>query len=196
MRLLAIVTALAAFGAGGCSSDTALGDPVSARPEVAGEGSSLPPVGHGGPLDQREHPAAVRGSSSGMGGVSAEDASGTLAKPIDPRENTGFAPDAHADDAGGAPAAQVDGAPINADFEADTAGTERDRELNQRLRLSLADNQDLAAAVSRLRLVTVDGVVTLQGQVATAESKERLEQAVAEQEGVKKVQNHLAVGAQ
>ena len=122
-------------------------------------------------------------------------ANGTLSRPITADENTGFAPDAVLPDADGAPSAQSDGAPIAAGG-ADTASTERDRQLNQRIRLALASDRSLAAAVTRLRLGTVDGVVTLQGQVATSDSKERLEQAVSAQEGVKKVQNHVAVGAQ
>lgn len=191
MRLLTcfVITA-AALGGAGCTQDTALGDPVAPTPPSTG---SLPPVGHGGPLDHQGHPAAVRGTSSGMAGGDA--ASGTLARPIDASENTGFAPDAPTPDDDGAPSAQGDGAPI-ATGGGDTASTERDRELNQRIRLALADDRSLAAAVTRLRLVTVDGVVTLQGQVATTDSKEQLELAVMAQEGVKKVQNHVAVGAQ
>ena len=193
MRLLTclVIAAAAALGGAGCTQDTALGDPVAPTSPSTG---SLPPVGHGGPLDHQGHPAAVRGTSAGMAGGDA--ASGTLARPIEASENTGFASDPPSAPGGdGAPSAQSDGAPI-ATGSGDTASTERDRELNQRIRLALADDRSLAAAVTRLRLVTVDGVVTLQGQVATTNDKEQLELAVAAQEGVKKVQNHVAVGAQ
>ena len=191
MRLLSLLIVATAFGSAGCTQDTALGDPLTTAPASAP--GSLPPVGHGGPLDHQTHPAAVSGSSAGMAGDDA--ANGTLSRPITADENTGFAPDAVLPDADDAPSAQSDGAPIAAGG-GDTASTERDRQLNQRIRLALAGDRSLAAAVTRLRLGTVDGVVTLQGQVATSDSKERLEQAVSAQEGVKKVQNHVAVGAQ
>jgi len=189
MRLITML-AVATLGTVGCTQDqnTALGDPIP--PTTTVSSSSLPPIGHGGPLDDQAHPAAERGSSAGMQGEDA--ASGTLSRPIDPAENTGFVDAPGAD---GEPGAQSDGAPI-ATATDDSAGTERDRELNQRIRLTLANDPGLASAVTRLRLLTVDGVVTLQGQVATVEGKEQLEKAVASQEGVKKVQNHVAVGAQ
>jgi hypothetical protein len=221
---------LAGLAVGGCS-DAALGDPATepaatttsstADGAETAAGRSLPPLGHGGPLDHQPHPGAAgtsvsRGSSAGMAGEASGDltrpidpaentgfapdapgedtASGTLSRPIDPAENTGFAPDAPGAEDGDI-AAQSDGAPIAVGV-GDTAGTERDQALNARIRQSLASEPDLVEAVTRLRLVTVDGVVTLQGQVATAEAKEALASAVSAQEGVKKVNNHVAIGAQ
>jgi len=187
MRLLMGIGVVALLCVG-CSQDTALGDPVTPAPGPASS-SSLPPVGHGGPLDHQSHPAAVRGSSSGMAG--GEAASGTLTRPIDPAENTGFAPDSPLE---GTPA-QTDGAPAAADL-GDSATTDRDRELNQRIRLALSDDRSLAESVSRLQLSTIEGVVTLQGQIASEDGKEQLEKAVAAQEGVKQVLNQVTVGAQ
>jgi len=187
MRAPLLGLAIVAVVAAGCTQDAALGDPAPVRP-VASDSGSMPPVGHGGPLDQQAHPA-TSGSSAGMAGSDA--ANGTLARPIEPDENTGFAPDVPAS-AGPAPGDQAARA-VDTSAVSDSAGTDRDRTLNQRIRLALAAEDGLSAEATGLSLATVDGVVTVRGDVATAEAKERIETAVRAQEGVKKVQNHLGV---
>ena len=186
MRAPLLGLAILAVVSVGCTQDGALGDPAPARPGA--DAGSLPPVGHGGPLNQQAHPA-TSGSSAGMEG--GEPASGTLSRPIEADENTGFAPDAPT----GAVPAPSDPAARAVDISAasDSAGTDRDRTLNQRIRLALEAEDGLAP--DRLTLATVDGVVTVRGNVASAEDKERIETAVRAQEGVKKVQNHVGVAA-
>lgn len=72
-------------------------------------------------------------------------------------------------------------------------GNETDRRTTERVRQSLSDDNTLSTNAKDIRIVTVDGVVTLKGNVASEEEKSKVERKAKDVSGVKNVDNQLEV---
>ena len=75
----------------------------------------------------------------------------------------------------------------------DQSMTSTDRDLNGRIRESLNSDSVLNAASQNVRIHTDNGVVTLQGSVATEKEKEDLETKIKHMTGVDSVKNQLQI---
>lgn len=153
---------------------------IGALAAADGDDGSLPPVGHGGPLDHQPHPHAVTGTSAGV------DPIRPLSRPADPARDAGLAD--------GDPARPA-GVPAVAFAGRDIAGSGRDRDLLLRIRATLAGETALVDGVEELQLTSRDGVITAQGTVDDTATRDRLVALIDAHEGVKKVVDHLGVGA-
>jgi osmotically-inducible protein OsmY len=74
--------------------------------------------------------------------------------------------------------------------------TETDRTLNNQIRTALKADTSLSDASQNVSLSSDDGVVTLNGTVATEKDKKDLESRIKSMAGVKKVENNLQIGPQ
>ena len=75
----------------------------------------------------------------------------------------------------------------------DQGGSESDRKITQQIRKTVVDNDKLSMNAHNVKIVTVDGVVTLRGPVKDAAEKSAIKTAAAKTEGVKKVDDQLEV---
>jgi hyperosmotically inducible periplasmic protein len=78
----------------------------------------------------------------------------------------------------------------------DKGTTDKDRTLNNQIRTALEADTSLSDASEKVTLSSDDGVVTLNGTVATEKDKKDLESRVKNMAGVKKVENNLQIGPQ
>ena len=74
----------------------------------------------------------------------------------------------------------------------DQGGSEVDRNLTATIRRSLTSNDQLSTTAKNIKIITVDGKVTLRGPVNTEAEKAAIESAV-KQAGVVEVDNQLEV---
>ena len=75
----------------------------------------------------------------------------------------------------------------------DQGGSESDRKITQQIRKTVVDNEQLSMNAHNVKIVTVDGVVTLRGPVKSASEKAAISAAAHKTEGVKKVDDQLEV---
>jgi len=75
----------------------------------------------------------------------------------------------------------------------DQPNTESDRVLTQRVRQALMATDALSTNARNVKIITVDGVVTLRGPVDSGTEKARVAAAAAEIAGVSKVNDQLDV---
>ena len=75
----------------------------------------------------------------------------------------------------------------------DQSMTNTDRDLNGRIRESLSSDSALNEASQSVRINTDNGVVTLQGSVATEKEREDLETKIKHMTGVDSVSNQLQI---
>jgi hyperosmotically inducible periplasmic protein len=73
----------------------------------------------------------------------------------------------------------------------DQGGSEADRTLTQRVRQGVVDNDTLSTTGKNVKIITVDGVVTLRGPVKTAAEKAAIASIAQGVSGVKSVDNQL-----
>jgi hyperosmotically inducible protein len=78
----------------------------------------------------------------------------------------------------------------------DKGTTETDRTLNNQIRTALKADTLLSDASQKVSLSSDNGVVTLNGTVATEKDKKDLESRVKSMAGVKEVENNLQIGPQ
>lgn len=78
----------------------------------------------------------------------------------------------------------------------DQGKTETDRNLNNQIRTALKADTALREAGQQISLSSDDGVVTLDGTVATEKEKAELESRVKHMSGVKDVENNLRIAPQ
>jgi hyperosmotically inducible periplasmic protein len=100
------------------------------------------------------------------------------------------------------PATSANAAPDNTDknerdrsgaalTSGDQGGSEADRTLTQRVRQGVVDDDTLSTTGKNVKIITVDGVVTLRGPVKTAAEKAAIASIAQGVSGVKSVDNQL-----
>jgi hyperosmotically inducible periplasmic protein len=75
----------------------------------------------------------------------------------------------------------------------DQGGSAADRAITQRIRKAVVADDGLSMNAKNVKIITVDGVVTLRGPVKTAFEKTRIASVSAEADGVKRVDNLIDV---
>lgn len=84
--------------------------------------------------------------------------------------------------------------PITASAQPEVPSTHPDRRMSERIHKEITADQTLRdVALDRVRVVTVDGHVTLSGLVPTLADKVAIEQRVREVKGVEAVDNEIEV---
>jgi hyperosmotically inducible protein len=78
----------------------------------------------------------------------------------------------------------------------DQSESQADLDLTQRVRQAVVADTSLSTTAHNIKIITVDGVVTLRGPVASAQEKAKVVATAQQLAGVKKVENHLEVATQ
>jgi hyperosmotically inducible protein len=73
----------------------------------------------------------------------------------------------------------------------DQGGSEADRNVTQRIRQGVVDDDALSMTSKNVKIITVDGVVTLRGPVKTEQEKASIASIAQGVAGVKRVDNQL-----
>jgi hyperosmotically inducible periplasmic protein len=81
----------------------------------------------------------------------------------------------------------------NAKTAVQQSNNEGDLKITQRIRRMLVDDKSLSTAYD-VKIVTVDGVVTLRGPVVSEEERNTIANKATQVAGVRKVENQLEVG--
>lgn len=80
-----------------------------------------------------------------------------------------------------------------------TAGDQKenevDRTITQQIRQQVVKDDDMSVNGKNVKIITVDGVVTLRGPVQSAEERTEIASVAQRVEGVKRVDNQLEVAA-
>jgi osmotically-inducible protein OsmY len=77
----------------------------------------------------------------------------------------------------------------------DQGGSEADRTITQEIRKAVVADDALSMNAKNVKIITIDGVVTLRGPVKSAEEKARIASVSTKAAGVKRVDNQLEVEA-
>ena len=75
----------------------------------------------------------------------------------------------------------------------DQGKSEADRTITQQIRKAVVGDDNLSTNAHNIKIITVDGAVTLRGPVKTAKEKETVEALAQKATGVKTVDNQLEV---
>jgi hyperosmotically inducible protein len=75
----------------------------------------------------------------------------------------------------------------------DQSESEADRALTQQIRQAVVGDKSLSTMAKNIKIITIDGVVTLRGPVQNANEKKTIEAKVQHMAGVNKVDNQLEV---
>lgn len=75
----------------------------------------------------------------------------------------------------------------------DQSGNEADRAITQKIRQAIMSDDFLSTNAKNIKIITIDGVVTLRGPVSSAKEKEAIAAKVNEIQGITKVDNQLEV---
>jgi hyperosmotically inducible protein len=75
----------------------------------------------------------------------------------------------------------------------DQAENAVDRTITQQVRQGVVKGDDISMTGKNVKIITVDGVVTLRGPVATAKEKSDIATLAKQVEGVKRVDNQLEI---
>jgi uncharacterized protein YjbJ (UPF0337 family) len=78
----------------------------------------------------------------------------------------------------------------------DQGGNESDRSITQEIRKAVVADDGLSMNAKNVKIITIDGVVTLRGPVKSADEKAKIASVSAKAAGVKRVDNQLEVEAQ
>jgi hyperosmotically inducible periplasmic protein len=78
----------------------------------------------------------------------------------------------------------------------DQGGSEADRSITQQIRQAVVADDDLSTNAKNVKIITVEGVVTLRGPVKSAGEKAKVASVSAKTAGVKRVDNQLEIEAQ
>ena len=78
----------------------------------------------------------------------------------------------------------------------DQGESEADRKITQRVRQGVVDHDGLSTNAANVKIITVDGVVTLRGPVKTAEERSTVGAMAQRVDGVKRVDNQLEIASQ
>jgi osmotically-inducible protein OsmY len=77
----------------------------------------------------------------------------------------------------------------------DQAENETDRTITQQIRQQVVKGDDLSLDGKNVKIITVDGVVTLRGPVQTAAERTEIASVAKGVDGVKRVDNQLEIAA-
>jgi len=77
----------------------------------------------------------------------------------------------------------------------DQGGSEADRTVTQRIRQGVVDSDSLSINGKNVKIITVDGVVTLRGPVKSDQEKSQIAAIAQRVDGVKRVDNQLEIAA-
>lgn len=77
----------------------------------------------------------------------------------------------------------------------DQGESEQDRTITQQVRKGIVGRDDLSTTAENVKIITVDGVVTLRGPVNSAQERSTIASVAQGVEGVKRVDNHLEVAS-
>ena len=77
----------------------------------------------------------------------------------------------------------------------DQSESKADLDLTQRIRQAVVADTSLSTTAHNIKIITVDGVVTLRGPVTSEQEKTKIVTTTQQIAGVKKVQNHLEIAA-
>ncbi len=75
----------------------------------------------------------------------------------------------------------------------DQGGSEADRKITQEIRQGVMKVDDLSMTAKNVKIITVDGTVTLRGPVKSAAEKSQIAALAQKAAGVKKVDNQLEI---
>lgn len=75
----------------------------------------------------------------------------------------------------------------------DQSETEADRELTQKIRQSVMEDDSLSMTAHNVKIITVNGMVTLRGPVKNAQERQAIAAKAVEIAGAKNVNNQLEV---
>ena len=78
----------------------------------------------------------------------------------------------------------------------DQGESEADRTITQRVRQGVVGHDGLSTTAANVKIITVDGVVTLRGPVKSAEERSTIEAVAQRTDGVKRVDNQLEIASQ
>jgi hyperosmotically inducible periplasmic protein len=82
---------------------------------------------------------------------------------------------------------------MNTRTSGDQSESENDRLITQRIRKIVVADDTLSTNAKNIKIVTINGVVTLRGPVATIQEKNAIERKLSDVQGVKSVDNQLDV---
>ena len=77
----------------------------------------------------------------------------------------------------------------------DQSESEADRTITQQIRKDVVGTDEISVAAKNVKIITIDGVVTLRGPVETAAEKSSIATLAKKVEGVKRVDNQLEIAA-
>jgi osmotically-inducible protein OsmY len=77
----------------------------------------------------------------------------------------------------------------------DQSETEADRTITQKIRQAVVADDSLSITAHNVKIITVNGVVTLRGPVNTDQERKTIASIAGEVAGADKVQNHLEVAS-
>jgi osmotically-inducible protein OsmY len=77
----------------------------------------------------------------------------------------------------------------------DQGGSETDRTITQNIRAGVVKADDVSMNAKNVKIITIDGVVTLRGPVETAREKKDIAAIAKRVEGVKRIDNQLEVAS-
>jgi len=77
----------------------------------------------------------------------------------------------------------------------DQGGSEADRNITQQARQGVVGVDSLSINAKNVKIITVEGVVTLRGPVASSEEKATIAGIVQKVDGVKRIDNQLEIAA-
>jgi hyperosmotically inducible periplasmic protein len=75
----------------------------------------------------------------------------------------------------------------------DQSETEADRTITQKIRQAIMNDSALSTNAKNIKIITINGVVTLRGPVANSQEKESIARKVNDVQGIVKVDNQLEV---
>jgi len=78
----------------------------------------------------------------------------------------------------------------------DQSSRKADVSLTRRIRRAITTDKALSTTAKNIKIITVDGVVTLRGPVKSDQEREKIAATAQQIAGVKQVDNHLEVAAQ
>lgn len=76
----------------------------------------------------------------------------------------------------------------------DQGGSDADREMTRKIRRAITSNDQLSADAKNIKIITIDGKVTVRGPVKTEEERKAIA-SILQQSGVQSVDNQLEVKA-
>jgi len=71
--------------------------------------------------------------------------------------------------------------------------TKEDREITQKIRQAVVDDKSLSTNAHNVKIITVDGVVTLKGPVRSEDEKRTIEEKAGQIAGKDKIQSEIGI---